>query len=249
MALVRFDRSLALASVAALALVCGLAVSRPARALDDDGKQNVFSSILGMVDFQKMQQMVGRQPQDDGPEIDYRERPTLVVPPKMDLPAPVAPGARRSAEWPNDPDVLRRKKKAEEAEAPIASIGNNDLTRPLTKDELLAHRGTSAVPADQSGDFARCAHGQCDWMRPEVLKQEGAAEEKAKGDPDNPASDIVTAGVEPPRKYLTEPPSGYRKATATVKAPPSQPAVIQENTEHATSFWQNMNPFKSDDDE
>jgi hypothetical protein len=40
-------------------------------------------------------------------------------------------------------------------------------------------------------------------------------------------SDTVQPGPEPPRKYLTEPPAGYRQATgvakATIDAPKDQP--------------------------
>jgi hypothetical protein len=237
MALVRFDRSLALASVAALALACSLSVSRPARALDDDGKDNVFNALLGMVEFTP----------HEAPEIDYRERPMLVVPPKMDLPAPIAPGAHRAADWPNDPDVLRRKKAAEEAKMPILGFNDHDATRPLTKDELLAHRGNAAPVPDHSNDFSHCSHGQCDWMKPQVLEAEGAAVNKAK-DADDSASDILVQGTEPQRKYLSEPPKGYRKATATLKAPASAPVPLPGQSDNISSFFSNINPFKSDDD-
>jgi hypothetical protein len=240
MALVRFDRSLALASVATLALVCSLSVSRPARALDDDGKQNVFNALLGMIDVKP----------HEGPDIDYRERPKLVLPPKMDLPPPGRPDSLHTAGWPNDPDVLRRKKEAEEAKAPIIGLGYNDSTRPLTKDQLLSNRGPAVPPPAPASDYSRCSHGQCDWVQPQILQQEGADVAKAKGAAeDDQTTDIVTAGHEPPRKYLTDPPTGYRKATATVKAPPSQPAVVQGNSDNIANWWSNINPFKGDDDE
>ena len=43
-------------------------------------------------------------------------------------------------------------------------------------------------------------------------------------------SDVVQPGPEPQRKYLTEPPPGYRKATgvakATIEAPKDQPDAV-----------------------
>src|SRR5581483_8653764 len=78
----------AVTAVAALALAAGLTASRPAQALDDDGSQNVFTAVLGLID-------VLPNHDDAADEIDYRERAPLVLPPRMDLPPPVEPGARR----------------------------------------------------------------------------------------------------------------------------------------------------------
>src|SRR5260370_17986079 len=97
---------------------------------------------------------------------------------------------------------------------------------------MLARRGSSTSSASTSNlnpDLGHCAHGQCDWMKPDVLEAEGRQVRDAQGANDEGASDVITAGKEPQRKYLTEPPTGYRKATATVKATQAGPAVIQKH--------------------
>src|ERR1700688_4598427 len=46
----------------------------------------------------------------DNRGIDYRERSPLVVPPKLDLPPPVAASSEvKDPNWPKDPDEARRK--------------------------------------------------------------------------------------------------------------------------------------------
>ena len=48
----------------------------------------------------------------DGTErgIEYRERSPLVVPPRIDLPAPEAAKTTTAPNWPKDPDVAERRK-------------------------------------------------------------------------------------------------------------------------------------------
>ena len=46
---------------------------------------------------------------EEKPEIDYRERAPLVVPPKMVLRPPEASPIEGNKAWPQDPDVQRRK--------------------------------------------------------------------------------------------------------------------------------------------
>jgi hypothetical protein len=238
-----FEGFTATGLAAALTLCGSLALTKPARALDDDGRQNVFASVLSMIDFSK-------QWRGSTPDIDYRERPTLVLPPKMELPQPLDPEVKHSAEWPQDPDVLRRKREAEQAKLPIHILsGGQDNDRLLTKDQMLAHTAASPAPAPQNlnPDYKHCSHGgQCDWMDPNVIEQEGQAMRKALHVDDS--SNTIVAGQEPPRKYLTDPPGGYRKATATVKATQGGPVVQKTNNDNILSFWKEMNPFKEDDD-
>ena len=79
----------------------GLLSAAPALAADD-GQEGLFDSILGIVG-------VGDK---KAPEIDYRDRAPLVLPPKMALRQPLPSGAQRPAAWPNDPDVARRAREA-----------------------------------------------------------------------------------------------------------------------------------------
>src|SRR5207249_3598309 len=46
------------------------------------------------------------------PQIEYRERSPLVIPPSRNLPPPEQAGAGRTAAWPVDPDVKRKQEAA-----------------------------------------------------------------------------------------------------------------------------------------
>src|SRR5690348_11395994 len=74
----------------------------------------------------------------NAPEIDYRERSPLVVPPSRDLPPPQAKPIPKGGAWPKDPDVARANK-AREAKRKSASNAATALEsqgRPVTPDEL-----------------------------------------------------------------------------------------------------------------
>ena len=57
----------------------------------------------------------------DNNDIEYKQRAPLVVPPGSTLPKPQEPGATRTAAWPDDPDVARRKADREGTRTPFAS--------------------------------------------------------------------------------------------------------------------------------
>src|SRR6476620_6077367 len=119
-------RSMRAAVAAALA-----ALSAGARA--EEGV--AIKSLLGSM---------GIIPKEKDP-IPYRERAPLVMPPKMELPAPAAAGAVQAAnpQWPNDPDVVARKRREADARAPATQSetrrmsGNNPT---LSPEELRAGR-------------------------------------------------------------------------------------------------------------
>lgn len=182
----------------------------------DDGYKDVFSSVLTAV---------GVLNPDVTPDIDYRERPPLVLPPKMTLEKPVPEGAGKTAAWPQDPDVIAARKAAAAARAPMANIlGNPDLKS--SHDEQMRGRiaGTDSADIPESAlRHDRCGNNgngkNCLVVSPDELKAmndryqaSGLAEKK----------DIV-AGEEPERVYLTQPPKGYLKVTKTVKATTEAP--------------------------
>lgn len=77
----RFDFSFSSACLGAMALGVALTATGPARALDDDGKRNIFSSVGELF-------TLGERPSDT---IQYRDRAPLVIPPNMQqLPPPQA---------------------------------------------------------------------------------------------------------------------------------------------------------------
>lgn len=239
----RITRCRLLAFVAALS-VTGVGGATSAFAYDD-GYQNVFSSVLTAV---------GVMPAERTPDIDYRERPPLVVPPKTAIAAPKtalvkpqAAGAGRTAAWPQDPDVIRRRKEADEIGLPMISMFDKREAdqRPESKEEMLKHRAALNGPDDPSASYCREGEhgdGHC-RVGPAELKAQG---ERYKAQNPSSTTDVVTAGIEPERKYLTEPPPGYRKATKTVKATAEAPQPARDQSSPLSSY---INVPKPDDSE
>lgn len=190
----------------AAALVAGaIALGAPARAADD-GYANVFSSVLGSVGLMKS---------DPPPEIDYRERPPLVLPRDASLPKPEIGGTKHSAAWPQDPDVVRRRKQAAEARAPHLAPG--DKTPGITPEEVARGRVADQEPVRPNG----CGNdgNHCLVLSPDELKRQSEAYRAANPDKE----DTVVAGQEPEREFLTQPPKGLMKAAKAVKATAEAP--------------------------
>lgn len=184
----------------------------PAQAADD-GYQNVFSSVLSAV---------GVLPPPRSPDIDYRERAPLVVPPKSALATPVD-AKPLPASWPKDPDVIKRRKADAAARVPSENhFAKGEEGAVSSKDELMQGRVDASEANDGErvcGSFGRGDRRNCDYVSPDELKRESEAFEAQNPD----RTDEVTAGAEPERDYLTQPPKGYRKATKTVKATAEAP--------------------------
>src|SRR5215510_15641274 len=119
---------------AAIALGIGLVMAAgPVRAADDedeDDKTFEEKIIEGI-----MRGLGGTNMENRG--IDYRERSPLVVPPKIDLPAPGSVNAEAKApNWPKDPDEQRRKAAIESRKK--ANKDPREASRILTPSELAA---------------------------------------------------------------------------------------------------------------
>jgi hypothetical protein len=151
------------------------------------------------------------------PEIDYRERPALVVPPRSTLPSPQEGERRRAnANWPNDPDAERRAMTGEGSAWEDRRRSNSNATR-LTPQEIAAGRvATTPRGANpyipESGDLM---YNPMRQMR----------EADARFSADQRVRDERPVGQEGPRRALTDPPPGLRQATArparTFEAPAS----------------------------
>lgn len=198
-------------------------VARPASA-SDDGYQNVFTSVLTAV---------GVMSPDNTPEIEYRERPPLVLPPGSQLAKPQAAGAVRSAAWPNDPDVLRRKKAADDAKAPMSSAFNHSDDQRMSKDEQLKYRATQDTAVAISP--TQCPLNEKSMVRcrnPEAFKAE---EDRLKAShPEK--SEKLEAGVEPDRLYLTQPPKGYLKASKVIEATHEAPQPKRDDSSPLSTY-------------
>ena len=132
----------------------------------------------------------------DAPEIEYRERSPLVVPPKIKLPKPKDAAAASSAEWPKDPDVERRKAAEAEAKAPRVDPG-----KPLTIQEIRAGRRPGAGIEDNYNPVGN--------RKDPKLTLEEMAEINASLKKYNESTRQASASTE--RKWLTDPPNIYRK--------------------------------------
>ena len=180
-----------------LAGCLGLSAASAVKAEEDT---NMLNSLAGFVGLQV-------DPEKDS--IDYRARPPLVVPPKRDLPTPLPAGAGRRADWPNDPDVLARRRAAADSRRPMPQIGPNTRAE-LSKEELMQGRTDKKETDTQSDCQPGAGTHTCLYAPWSNLKATSPSSQTS--------SDSVQEGEEPSRNFLTEPPSGYRRPTATVKA-------------------------------
>lgn len=192
----------------ALALLAGVAVAgHPARA--EEG--GVFDFALGMFGLGG----------DDKPEITYRERAPLVVPPKMqELPPPQQSASAANPAWPQDPDVLRRKKAEEERKRVRMSSqeAERNSNRPLSAAERNAGFRPGAGLDNSRGNDGRDWRLNADhyWNDPAMI-----TELQKQNEDINLGEGKLVAGQEPERRYLTDPPTGYRSPSA--KAPVELP--------------------------
>lgn len=190
----------------------GVCLASSAARAADDGYANVFSSVLGAVGLVKG---------DSAPDIQYRERPPLVLPKDAALPKPAAGGLTHTAAWPQDPDVLKKRKQDAEAHAPhTLDPSLSDHGTMLSHDEQM--KGRVATEADNEPVRPNtCGNdGQhCILLSPAEMERQSEAYRAA-----NPEkSETLVAGQEPTREYLTQPPKGYMKPTKTVKATAEAP--------------------------
>jgi hypothetical protein len=183
-----------LLTLAAAAFAASLAHAAPANA---QGLVDIGRFILGL-------------PAEEKPPIDYRERAPLVVPPNTNLRTPSDRGTteQRQANWPQDPEVVARRKAAEEARRPVMvdSVTGRELppVRRMTVDEIRAGRvaGQEVVTRPQNPAWT-------DAERHNALGGVAALREMDRRAAPNPDGNLSRA--EPRREYLTDPPSGLRR--------------------------------------
>src|SRR4051812_8442645 len=149
----------------------------------------------------------------DRPPINYRERAPLVLPPKMELRAPVEQGAveSRVANWPKDPDVAAARADAREARLTETQRQSYKLSKGdrLSIDEIRAGRrvGADAASIDPSTRDNRSDKSR---MSPDELRAL-ASTASPKLDPN---------GLD--RRYLSDPPQELLRAAGggQIKASP-----------------------------
>lgn len=171
----------------------------------------------GSLIYNMMQGVFGK---GEGSDIDYRARAPLVVPPNSTLPPPQQAASERNAAWPNDPDVQRRKGAANPApyEEPL---GLKNIAR-MSPEEIRRGR-TTRQPRGQL--FTEDDSNYTNIIKPIVVGREMAARQ---GQIDQ---DAVAYGSEPPRRTLTEPPTGYRRPAGTAAIGPGARGPVEDTQE------------------
>ncbi|MCA1952194.1 MAG: hypothetical protein LDL25_00525 [Hyphomicrobiales bacterium] len=171
----------------------GMAALAPASAQDGI----IMRNILGRI---------GLLPEEKEP-IEYRERPGLVVPKQLDTLRPPEPteGHTKSAQWPKDPDVVARDRERARRNAGGLFPSRNDPIEGgrLSVNEMAAGRsgrrdtlGESSIPINDKAGVRMS------------IEDIDAAQRTASA-PSYPP------GTEPPRRYLTDPPTGLRLPAST----------------------------------
>jgi hypothetical protein len=165
-----------------------------AAAEDDDltFDQKILRNVLGTFGLRS-----------DSDEIEYRERSPLVVPPRADLPPPQT-DQTPAANWPNDPNVKRRKQEAEKRRSGGSVYDEVEDARPLRPDELevgrvVGRRGVAREPTDAERAGAP--------LKPSELGYTGGIFGTLFGSAKESTPQFTG---EPPRASLTEPPPGYQ---------------------------------------
>ena len=191
-------------SLRAPALVLGalgatLAFAAPvaAQSLLDNAPMKGTLSFLGII-----------APERD--PIEYHERAPLVVPKTMALPEPAAqhapPATRLGPPILMSPANSRRRRNASR---PVPASGSEGSTNPDNARSsiwtVLSGRSTSAPIQPAGPDPYKLP--ESGYIPNGVLRAQGQA--FAAQNPDT--GDEIRPGYEPKRRYLTDPPSGYRR--------------------------------------
>lgn len=196
----QFDRgSLRQIGLATTALSAILCIATPAFA---DGN-NFFSPVTNFITspFGNNQ-----QPGDDPNDIDYRPRPTLVVPPNSDLPPPQSAVARPPADWPKSSDsaAARRARADSRRPAPTADSMIDGKEPPPESDAPQTTAGGQGQRCSVQYGMPVCVAGPLADMG--ALNWFGNAGGLLGGN--NDTGEVHLSGT-PRRKYLSDPPVTY----------------------------------------
>ena len=147
-------------------------------------------------------------------DIEYKQRAPLVVPPSSSLPKPQEAGAHRSAAWPDDPDVARRRAERDSSNILYQNTESYRAnTRPLMSQEEL-RRGRVAGRANGPDGIVADHNNYNNQIQPIRVGREMAARQSQTDEAN------LAYGSEPARRYLHEPPTGYRRPAATAALGP-----------------------------
>lgn len=151
-------------------------------------------------------------------DIDYRQRPPLVVPPNSTLPRPQDSASSRTAAWPNDPDVVRRRE--ENAATRVPTFNPNYRNNPMLSQEEL--RKGRIARGEQAPVVAEDHNNYNNQIQPIRVGREVAARRNQTDE------DTLQYGTEPPRRLLTEPPTGYRRPASSAALGPGARGPVED---------------------
>ncbi len=206
---------------AAGAVAAFMAFGSTAQAQEGVAMKNILGSI-GLI-----------APEKD--PIQYRERAPLVLPPKMDLREPASREGFASAnpQWPNDPDIARKRARTATDRVPVteSEIRRMSEKNPgLSPDEL--RRGRSAA-------------GPAGSHRSEKVDMDIASMGRGPASADDTTDEAAT----PTRKTLAEPPSTLRQSARGGKVAGSfEPRIDQQAYDANPMNWLTR-AFRKEDDE
>jgi hypothetical protein len=165
----------------------------PARAADD-GQASMISGIAESVGLSK----------HDDPQIDFRERGRLVLPPNKNLPPPGKAVDR--ADWPTNVEIVREKKRklldsagpsaAQAAAKDYRFIKPGDEVKVTTSGFDASRAPSCRIPDPKTGECPKAPKPEMNWN---PLTWVGLEQKPA-----------TVLGEEPEREDLTDPPKGYR---------------------------------------
>jgi hypothetical protein len=180
----------------------------PARAADDSESN---SDSFYEKTFGKVMATFGLKKSDGSDQINYRERPPLVLPSGRDLPPPEkADAVVASPAWPKDPDVKRRKLEAErKKQGPDTETQRRQWEDPKLMNEQAMTPGPRprGVQSVNTGPGRSGATDFGEIYSPSQLGYKGGILGKMFYGKDE---DTAQFTGEPPRTELTEPPPGYQ---------------------------------------
>jgi hypothetical protein len=164
-----------------------------------DDYSNIFEATTG-----RLLENLGIKSSETTKDIDYHERPPLVIPANPQLPPPEKTNAAANPAWPKDPDVKRRKiieAQKNKGDPQLNQIRENN---PLSPDQMTPGprpSGVRAPPAPESTPTLG------EILSPSQL---GYKSDKLFGMFRSSGEETVKFTGEPARTSLTEPPPGYQ---------------------------------------
>lgn len=207
MAQQKFDRKLTRAALGAAVAVIVMVVGIGLAYAEDDSDdllpdQKFFRGIMRGLGLRN-----GAEEQ-----IEYKERPPLVVPPTRDLPPPVSTEAIavRNPAWPADADLQRKaaEKKARAERKPVDWVALDDRLSPKELEVGKTNNPPNEKPmpdASTAPEMSWKDLGYTGGLWNDIMSLGNTF----KPDKDKPP-EIKPFVREPSRAALTDPPSGYR---------------------------------------